>query len=132
MEFDEIGTKKTRRGRQKLPPASGLSESQIQSQIVKYLQLKGYIVIRINSGASTIDDRYFKAYTLNYKGLHTCTSSGLFDLMAFKDGVTLCIECKTSKGRVSDKQQGIHDIFIKENFNVIIARDLQDVIDSVG
>ena len=65
MEFDEIGTKKPRRGRQKLPPASGLSESQIQSQIVKDLQLKGYIIIRINSAASTIDDRYFKAYTLN-------------------------------------------------------------------
>lgn len=129
-KWDLIGAKKPRKKRigNKNPIRNNLSENEIQTQIIKYLQLNGWITIRINSGASAIDNRYLRMYILNYKGLHTCTSSGLFDIMAFKNNKTICIECKTSKGKVSDAQEKIHSIFRKENFTVIIARDLQDVI----
>ena len=132
--WDSIGAKKPRKKRtvDKNTVRNDLLENEIQTQIIKYLQLNGWITIRINSGASAIDNRYLRMYILNYKDLHTCTSSGLFDIMAFKNNQTLCIECKTSKGKVSDAQEKIHSIFRKENFTVIIARDLQDVINYCG
>lgn len=132
MKFEDIGLKrKPRKKAVRSLNKSTATENEIQTEIIKYLQANGFIVVRINSGGFSVGNRFMKSYTLNAKELRTCTSSGLFDVMAFRDGLTVCIECKRAKGTISPEQTTIHELFKAHGFNVIVARCLQDVIDGI-
>ena len=132
MKFEDIGTKhKPRKKPVRNLNKSTATENEIQSEIIKFLEANGYIAVRFNSGGFSVGNRFMKAYTLNAKELRTCTSSGLFDVMAFKDGLTVGIECKSARGTVKPEQTVIHNLFKSHGFNVIVARCLQDVVNAI-
>ena len=111
-----------------IPNKNGLSESQIQKMIINYLNIQGWITIRQNSAATVVDDRFIRAYSIDHKTLPSATSSGMPDIQALRNGRTLFIECKTAKGKTTANQDRIHELLRKQDFEVLIARDLDDVI----
>lgn len=112
----------------KIPNKNGLSESQIQKMIINYLNIQGWTTIRQNSGANVVDNRFIRSYILDDKTLPSATSSGMPDITALRNGRILFIECKTAKGKTTPNQDRIHELLRRQKFDVLIARDLDDVI----
>ena len=66
-------------------------EHKLQTNVIKELEIRGFVVIRHNSGSFSADaNRYFKAYTIVNLG----KSSGLSDLQVFKNGKSAFLEVK--------------------------------------
>jgi hypothetical protein len=111
-------------------------ERDIQRAIVDYLVMTGWLVLRINAGA----------VTHNYKGKNRfvrfvywlCSGreaqvAGLPDLLAFRGGNALAIECKApGKGDETSPEQ---DEFCAEFMNhggiYIVVDDLEQVIEYI-
>ena len=90
------------------------TEGKIQKQITKYLELCGYEVIRHNAGNA----RY------NVKG----SKAGMPDLQVLiGKGMSVFIEVKTPKGKLSDIQKKKHNELESKGYRVIVARKLEDV-----
>ena len=118
-----------------------LPESTIQGQIIKYLLLNKYMVIRTNSFCGWVSNtspkgvigkaRYVVSYLIHgikYKKTNS-KSCGKPDLEVMKDGKMFYIETKTEKGRLSDEQKEFKAFAEKHGMTVLVARDLQDLID---
>jgi hypothetical protein len=88
------------------------------------MQDMGWIVIRFNSGATMIDDRYFRAYTIENNGL----SSGVPDLICFKGDQFLFIEVKTKKGTYTPSQEAFAELAPKHGTAYHTVRSLDDCV----
>ena len=98
-----------RKTSKKASPLHREKETDIQNQIRDYLRMKGWFVIRHQQSMGSL--------------------KGLSDLSALKDGITIYIEVKTSKGHQSQYQmQFQHDIEAHGGI-YILARSIEDVAD---
>lgn len=98
-------------------------EGEVQKSIVKILTLKQYYVIRFNSGAMAIDNRYFRAYILP-----NGTSKGLPDLMVFKNGITTFIEVKRKGGKLRDSQKEFIEKIGNYGIKTVVADNWETVL----
>jgi len=84
-----------------------VKESEIQITIKEYLQWQGWFVVKIHQSLGS------------YKGIA--------DLVAMKDGLTVWIEVKTPKGRLSKYQEQFRDDVLAHGGTYIVARSVDDV-----
>ena len=82
-----------------------MRESQIQSQIIHWLEKEGWLVVKI---------------------IQT-NKNGWPDLQLHKFGVTVFVEVKSERGKVSELQKYRHQQLIDEGFFVIITKSLKDL-----
>lgn len=106
----------------------GETEADIQRAISKALVKMGWLVIRINSGAQKIGDRYFRANIIENNG----RSDGFPDLQAFKGARVLLLEVKAAKGSLSEGQRHFRDLAQTFNVPVHVVRSVDDVLKLVG
>jgi Holliday junction resolvase len=87
------------------------TESQIERDIVQYLRLRGYMVLRTHGPRNRP------------------TEDGIPDLLAYGEWKTLpvWIEVKTPEGRISEVQAEMHAALTERGARVIVARSIQDV-----
>lgn len=88
-------------------------ESEIQADIIKYLESSGYTVIRMNAGKGRHNQRLAPA--------------GTPDLLVIGHGRLFWIEVKTLTGAVSEAQHKMHDYLRKNGQHVFICRSTYDV-----
>lgn len=99
------------------------TEGILQKTICARLELAGYFVIRINSGAFTLGGRPFFAYTITNNNSH----AGFPDLLAFRGSQTLLIEVKAPNGRTSDKQRATHKLLAKYGVSVHVIKAVEEL-----
>lgn len=98
-----------RKTSKKTSPLHKEKETDIQNQIRDYLRMKGWFVIRHQQSMGSL--------------------KGLSDLSALKDGITIYIEVKTSKGYQSDYQKQFQQDIESHGGVYILARSIEDVQD---
>ena len=87
-------------------------ETDNKKQIRDWLRLNGWFVFPVMQGLGA------------YKGIS--------DLIACKDGVTLFIEVKTKKGKLSPYQKDFRDDIESHDCNYVLARCFEDVENYIG
>lgn len=85
-----------------------MKEAQIQIDIKDYLQYHGWFVFKIHQQGK---------YAFR----------GISDLIAVKNGITVYIEVKTDKGRLSPDQIRFMDEIKNHGAQYIVARGIDDV-----
>jgi len=91
-----------------------LTESEIQKEIIKVLELNGCMVFRLNSGRAR-------------NNIRLCPS-GTPDLLAItRHGIPYFIEVKTEDGTLSPDQIDMIARLNRRNQKVIVAHDIKDV-----
>jgi Holliday junction resolvase len=85
-----------------------LTESQIQTDIKDYLTWSGWFVFKIHQQGK---------YCFR----------GITDLIAIKNGLTIYVEIKTPKGRLSDDQISFMENIKNHGGIHIVARSLDDI-----
>ena len=91
-----------------------MTESEIQKEIIAYLKVQGFLVLRTNAGSVRHNVKM--------------APSGFPDLMVIMGhGKVLFIEVKTPTGKVSDIQLNMHDRLIVSGHDVMVARSVEDV-----
>lgn len=86
-----------------------VKESDIQSQIKQYLQLRGWFVVKIHQSLGS------------YKGIA--------DLYALRSGKHVWIEVKTPKGTQSEHQVKFEKFIKLHGGKYILARSVEDVME---
>jgi hypothetical protein len=111
-----------------------VKESQIQSAIITYLEMRGYKVIRINSGAVRVGERgsYIKLAPAGTPDLLVLPQYAEIRKMHYTNTPTqpFFVECKAPQGKVSTLQISTHNDYALRGVQVITARshtDLQEV-----
>jgi Holliday junction resolvase len=104
--------------------APGESEAEIQKAIITYLVRMGWLVVRMNSSAQKVGDRYLQAYRIENTG----SSAGIPDILCCKDGRWLLLEVKTEQGRLSESQKDFHDLAARFGAEVHVVRSVDDTI----
>lgn len=84
------------------------TEKEIQNDIRRYLQLRGWYVIRIQQGM----------------GAH----KGLSDLIAVKDGRVVFAEIKTPRGRLSEYQREFEQALAAHGGEYAVLRSVEDAM----
>lgn len=87
-----------------------MKESVIQSQVIKYLEKIGWYVVKI---------------------IQT-NKNGWPDLQAHKDGITIFVEVKSEKGKVSQLQQYRHKQLTDAGFKVYVIYSLKQIINELS
>lgn len=87
-----------------------MKESVIQSQVIKYLEKIGWYVVKI---------------------IQT-NKNGWPDLQAHKDGITIFVEVKSEKGKVSQLQQYRHKQLTEAGFKVYVIYSLKQIINELS
>lgn len=87
-----------------------MKESVIQSQVIKYLEKIGWYVVKI---------------------IQT-NKNGWPDLQAHKDGITIFVEVKSEKGKVSQLQQYRHKQLTDAGFKVLVIYSLKQIINELS
>ena len=82
-----------------------MRESEIQSKIIKFLESKQWLVVKIIK----------------------TNKNGWPDLQAHKDGITIFIEVKSETGKVSELQKYRHKQLQEQGFKTIIATSIKDL-----
>lgn len=100
-----------------------LSESQLQKQIVSVLMYRGWLVIRINSGVTKIQNRFIR----NYFIYNTKKSAGLPDLIAFKGPRTIFIEVKKHNAKPSESQKEFFLLAEKYKLEIYLINNLDQM-----
>lgn len=96
-------------------------ESYLVRACIDYLTLKKAVVIRNNTAHVILESNGKK------RSIRT-GSPGSPDIIAFlPEGRVLCIECKTEKGRLSDKQKEFAEKLQKNGHIVAVVRSLDDL-----
>jgi len=104
-----------------------LSEKQIQSQIAHYLVALGFLVKRANSGSvANVNDKT-KRYTKFYTIVNNNESSGLSDLIAYKNCFAIFIEVKTATGKQTEKQKKFERLCKDKNCVYLVVRSFEDI-----
>jgi len=86
-----------------------LKEADLQRQIKEYLQWHGWFVIKIHQSLGS------------YKGIA--------DLYAIKKGISLWIEVKTKKGKLSQYQCKFKEDIEKQQGIYLVCRSINDLTD---
>lgn len=84
------------------------TEKEIQNEIRRYLQIRGWYVIRIQQGM----------------GAH----KGLSDLIAVKDGRVVFAEIKTPRGRLSEYQREFERELAAHGGEYAVLRSVEDAM----
>ncbi len=105
------------------------SESDIQNAIEDALMWSGYLVWRQNQGARQEEGRYIPFSYWSLLGFGKHISKGASDLVAFKDGVLLGVECKAPgrKSKVTHAQSQFLAAVEQAGGIPIVADCLEDV-----
>lgn len=107
-----------------------MKETQIQSQIIDYLQLlenQGKIFLHRVNNMGVYDPKR-KAYRVFPKG----AKKGFPDIICLKDGLLIGLEVKTGKGEQSVNQIEIEKEFKKHGAAYYVVRSLEEVIEIIG
>lgn len=91
-----------------------LTESQIQRQIVDYLQYTGWLVLQTYLGSN--------------RGGSVWMTKGLPDICAIKNGRHVWLEIKTPAGRVKPEQEILHQQLRAHGAEIYVVRSLEDCI----
>lgn len=83
-------------------------ETEIMRGVRDYLQITGWFVVRIQQGL----------------GSH----KGIADLVAIKNGITVWIEVKTERGRLSNHQELFADCVRKAGGKYVVVRNIDDAV----
>jgi len=95
-------------------------ESDIQKAVSDYLQLRGFLVIKINNTG------IYKQATGTYIPPR---QKGISDLIACKNGRFYAFEIKASKGKLSEAQALFLSEVVAKGGVAAVVRGLDDVID---
>ena len=109
IHFSEEDYKKYLKNKKKNILSPKEKETDIQNQIRDYLRMKGWFVIRHQQSMGSL--------------------KGLSDLSALKNGITIYIEVKTSKGKQSEYQKQFQQEIESHGGVYILARGIDDVSD---
>ena len=99
------------------------SEADIQDTIQDYLVLTGWLVMRINGGRASRSLAYYR-WTAGTMGSKT---TGVADLLAWRDGVCLAVECKAPGGKVNSSQVMCLGEAAARGMMAVVAHSLADV-----
>ena len=109
-------------------------EAKIQAAVIRRLQLEGWLVLRVNSGAhKTGSGGYFRAYIIH--GLigkrGRLVSSGFPDVLALRGDVPggwfLLLEIKDHQGQLDEAQQNFRAFAARFGITVHIVRSPDDL-----
>lgn len=93
-------------------------ESEIQKQIIRYLELQGYLVFRMNAGKTRYNVRL--------------APPGTPDLLCLmNNGRSLWIEVKQPSKKPTSVQTEFHKKLITSGHKVIVACSIDDVIEKI-
>lgn len=98
-------------------------EGKIQKAIIQLLLIKGYLVIRFNSGGMTLDKRFIRFYTIENTG----KSSGLSDIAFMRDSKITFIEVKSKTGKQTDNQKEFEALCKRYKMDYYIFNNWYDV-----
>jgi hypothetical protein len=100
-------------------------EKEVQAQIKQYLQLNGWLVLRLNSGAIPAE----------YKGkrrfIRFNDQPGCSDLLALKDGVAAFIECKRPGKKATAEQESFLEEVRKHGGIAFVADSLDSLLSNL-
>lgn len=91
----------------KLSAAPEAKEAEIQTALIRRLQARGWLVVRINSGAIKTAKGFYRAYTVAGMKNGGCGFSDVLALRSDGNGGILArlFEVKARKGVISDSQK---------------------------
>jgi len=94
-------------------------ESAVLRACLDYLRLQGHFCFRVNSGAFKTDRG----------GFIRCTDiPGVSDIIGItKDGRGLAVECKSTKGKLTDLQAKFGIKYEERGGVFVVARDIEDL-----
>jgi len=107
------------------------AESRLSASISRYMILKGFLVIRVNSSAGYHGDRYVASYIIDNVTDRKKKSRGFPDRLCLKDDGAILIEVKIDDGDLSDGQKDFRELAAEHGVRVLVARCLDDVINFV-
>ncbi|MDD5353297.1 MAG: hypothetical protein PHS93_09075 [Candidatus Omnitrophica bacterium] len=93
-------------------------EQELQKEIIDYLRLNGWFVIKNNLGGIPTK-----------RGLVKNQSSGLADLTCLKDGIVIMCEIKTPDGRQSQNQKEFQQEWEEYGGIYFLVHSLDEAID---
>lgn len=105
-------------------------ESEIQSQIIDYLQLlenQGKLFLHRVNNISVYDPK-IRTHRVFPKG----AKKGFPDIICLKDGLLIGLEVKTGEGKQSKEQKEIEKYFKKHGAAYFVVRSLEEVIEIIG
>jgi Holliday junction resolvase len=91
-------------------------ESEIQRQIIEYLQLKGFLVFRMNAGTVRKGNHHIRL-----------APAGTPDLLCIRHGYQVWLEIKTSDGKTSAEQDDMHAVLNMHLQKVYTVRSVEEV-----
>lgn len=103
-----------------------LSESELVRDCISYLKIKGYEVLRVNSGLVVLDPQ-----NSGRKRIIRLAKAGTSDIIACApDGTFVAIECKTGKNKPTFHQRQFLQNIEKRGGIALIVRSVDDLISS--
>ena len=100
-------------------------EAPIQKEILNFLVSKGYLTIRFNSGVIKTEKIFFRSYIIANNG----KSSGLPDVIAFKNNNFLMFEVKEPNGTLRNSQKDFNDYVKRFNIKTYTVKSWVDVLE---
>ena len=115
-----------------------LTEKQIQASVIEFLQLSGFLTMRVNSGAARMKnpgsnkERFVRFIMWAALGIPT-NSRGVSDVLAISPkGKFYAFEIKDYKGKASKDQRIFMNALTTRGVTAIVVRSLDTVIDLVN
>lgn len=99
-----------------------MKETHLVKQIVNYLNYRGHLVQRTNSGAIRFNDHAGKNHFLRLASAGTSDITG-----CSKDGKFIAIECKIRPNKPTPLQEAYLEEIRKRGGIAVVAYDLSDV-----
>lgn len=103
-----------------------MKESEIQSQIIDYLQLmekQGKIFFQRTNNTPVFDPR-----TKKFRSLAKGQKKGFPDILVLMQGRTIGLEVKTSAGKQSKEQKTMQEQFKKQRAWYYVVRSVEEVV----
>lgn len=108
-------------------------EASIQEAIFDYLVMRGHLVIRVNAGATKLDEqedgvgRFVRFVYYAALGF-VAKTAGIADLIGCtREGRFFAVECKTAKGKASKAQLAFLRLVEERTGLALIGRSIEDV-----
>lgn len=114
-----------------------MTENDVKTAIIEYLQYTGWLVLRVNSGANVSNEqgkRHFFWFVKWFSLGRSPQTAGCADILAFKDGRYLAVETKRpgKRGNVTDAQWDFLRAWAEHGGAWCIAEHVDDVIVTIG
>lgn len=108
----------------KLKPKRSLhpSEAEVQRAVVAYLESRGCVVVRANSGAVAMP----ATATSARRFVRFNTAPGCSDLLVCFRGQFVAMEVKAATGKLTEKQRGFLDRIVKAGGVGVVVRSVSD------